>query len=69
MDRSYDVNNVYQLLVDKQESPFLTSEDLMQELICLRLTQVGLVSGCQDFFLTLLEAYILIREYKYVSIL
>ncbi len=40
MDRSYDVNNVYQLLVDKQESPFLTSEDLMQELICLRLTQV-----------------------------
>lgn len=40
MDRSYDVNNVYQLLVDKQESPFLTPEDLMQELICLRLTQV-----------------------------
>lgn len=44
MDRSYDVNNVYQLLVDKQESPFLTSEDLMQELICLRLTQVALLS-------------------------
>ena len=44
MDRSYDVNNVYQLLVDKQESPFLTSEDLMQELICLRLTQVAMLS-------------------------
>jgi len=43
MDRSYDVNNVYQLLVDKQESPFLTSEDLMQELICLRLTQVTIL--------------------------
>jgi len=40
MDRHYDVNNFYQLLVDKQESPFATAEDLMQELICLRLTQV-----------------------------
>lgn len=40
MDKSYDVNNFYQLLIDKHESPFLTPEDLMQELICLRLTQV-----------------------------
>ncbi|OYW88739.1 MAG: hypothetical protein B7Z23_12515 [Pseudomonadales bacterium 32-61-5] len=48
MDRSYDVNNVYQLLVDKQESPFLTSEDLMQELICLRLTQVTLICSFGD---------------------
>jgi hypothetical protein len=40
MDRNYDVNNFYQLLVDKHESPFLTSEDLMQELICQRLSQV-----------------------------
>ena len=40
MDKGYDVNNFYQLLVDKNESPFLTPEDLMQELICLRLTQV-----------------------------
>ena len=41
MERSYDVNNFYQLLVDKNESPFLTPEDLMQELICLRLSQVS----------------------------
>jgi hypothetical protein len=40
MDSSYDVNSSYQLLVQKNESPFATAEDLMKELICLRLTQV-----------------------------
>lgn len=36
----YDVNNFYQLIVQKDESPFSSAEDLMKELICLRLTQV-----------------------------
>jgi hypothetical protein len=40
MDTKYQVNGSYQLLVQKNESPFATPEDLMKELICLRLTQV-----------------------------
>lgn len=40
MDKAYSVGTNYHLLVDHYESPFLTTEDLMLELICLRLTEV-----------------------------
>lgn len=40
LDTKYNVSSSYQLFVG-EDSPFATAEDLMKELICLRLTQVG----------------------------
>lgn len=46
LSKGYDVQNFYQLLVDKYECPFATPEALMQEMVSQRLSRVRKTDSC-----------------------